>query len=111
MFIFLMRRRPPRSTRTDSLFPYTTLFLSVARSDDRAHQRLTPVIERRLAAHRVREQIALPEIAAERREQPRLVGGFDAFGGGLHPHHFGKALDCADDCRLDRKSTRLNSSP
>src|SRR3546814_9523820 len=26
--IFLMRRRPPRSTRTDTLFPYTTLFRS-----------------------------------------------------------------------------------
>src|SRR3546814_10128704 len=26
---FLMIRRPPRSTRTDTLFPYTTLFLSV----------------------------------------------------------------------------------
>src|SRR3546814_16424553 len=25
-----MRRRPPRSTRTDTLFPYTTLFRSVA---------------------------------------------------------------------------------
>src|SRR3546814_6149305 len=28
-FFFLMRRRPPRSTRTDTLFPYTTLFRSV----------------------------------------------------------------------------------
>src|SRR3546814_9184210 len=28
---FLMIRRPPRSTRTDTLFPYTTLFRSVAR--------------------------------------------------------------------------------
>src|SRR3546814_16860279 len=27
-FLFLMRRRPPRSTRTDTLFPYTTLFRS-----------------------------------------------------------------------------------
>src|SRR3546814_9333161 len=28
-FVFvLMRRRPPRSTRTDTLFPYTTLFRS-----------------------------------------------------------------------------------
>src|SRR3546814_5341043 len=27
-FFFLMRRRPPRSTRTDTLFPYTTLFRS-----------------------------------------------------------------------------------
>src|SRR3546814_13230914 len=26
--VFLMRRRPPRSTRTDTLFPYTTLFRS-----------------------------------------------------------------------------------
>src|SRR3546814_19783348 len=30
-FFFLMIRRPPRSTRTDTLFPYTTLFRSVAR--------------------------------------------------------------------------------
>src|SRR3546814_16539042 len=28
MFFFLMIRRPPRSTRTDTLFPYTTLFRS-----------------------------------------------------------------------------------
>src|SRR3546814_7386153 len=26
--LVLMRRRPPRSTRTDTLFPYTTLFRS-----------------------------------------------------------------------------------
>src|SRR3546814_3250251 len=30
---FLMIRRPPRSTRTDTLFPYTTLFRSRARPD------------------------------------------------------------------------------
>src|SRR3546814_10667982 len=30
MFFFLMIRRPPRSTRTDTLFPYTTLFRSDA---------------------------------------------------------------------------------
>src|SRR3546814_1530489 len=29
-FFFLMIRRPPRSTRTDTLFPYTTLFRSLA---------------------------------------------------------------------------------
>src|SRR3546814_3690789 len=28
MFFFLMKRTPPRSTRTDTLFPYTTLFRS-----------------------------------------------------------------------------------
>src|SRR3546814_8196819 len=30
VFFFLMIRRPPRSTRTDTLFPYTTLFRSLA---------------------------------------------------------------------------------
>src|SRR3546814_17020839 len=29
MFCFLMIRRPPRSTRTDTLFPYTTLCRSL----------------------------------------------------------------------------------
>src|SRR3546814_3398796 len=29
LFVFLMIRRPPRSTRTDTLFPYTTLFRSL----------------------------------------------------------------------------------
>src|SRR3546814_12005870 len=43
-FFFLMIRRPPRSTRTDTLFPYTTLFRSARRErapaphwDDRDH--------------------------------------------------------------------------
>src|SRR3546814_1671701 len=33
----LMRRRPPRSTRTDTLFPYTTLFRSALRLAARSH--------------------------------------------------------------------------
>src|SRR3546814_20900424 len=32
LVLFLMIRRPPRSTRTDTLFPYTTLFRSAATS-------------------------------------------------------------------------------
>src|SRR3546814_2388593 len=46
LFFFLSIRRPPRSTLTDTLFPYTTLFrsgsLSLAcdRRVDRAHARL-----------------------------------------------------------------------
>src|SRR3546814_2831293 len=39
-----MIRRPPRSTRTDTLFPYTTLFRSVARG---------PLIGGRVVAARV----------------------------------------------------------
>src|SRR3546814_18814057 len=35
-FFFLMIRRPPRSTRTDTLFPYTTLFRSDAGGVGRA---------------------------------------------------------------------------
>src|SRR3546814_12632392 len=33
---FLMIRRPPRSTRTDTLFPYTTLFRSMGIGNDMA---------------------------------------------------------------------------
>src|SRR6056297_4320487 len=42
-----MIRRPPRSTRTDTLFPYTTLFrsprVSDARNDRRPRRRVRPV--------------------------------------------------------------------
>src|SRR3546814_15906507 len=37
LFLFLIIRRPPRSTRTDTLFPYTTLFRPSRRlGEDRA---------------------------------------------------------------------------
>src|SRR3546814_19527112 len=34
LLFFLMIRRPPRSTRTDTLFPYTTLFRSLTFRND-----------------------------------------------------------------------------
>src|SRR3546814_10213512 len=37
---YLMIRRPPRSTRTDTLFPYTTLFRSISRIVARVAQDL-----------------------------------------------------------------------
>src|SRR3546814_10635308 len=37
---FLMIRRPPKSTRTDTLFPYTTLFRSLVRV--RLHEHVDP---------------------------------------------------------------------
>src|SRR3546814_13128630 len=44
-FFFLRIRRPPRSTRNDTLFPYTTLF----RSDDHAGEdQHGPAIDRHL---------------------------------------------------------------
>src|SRR3546814_13650570 len=42
-FFFLMIRRPPRSTRTDTLFPYTTLFRS-GLALDHLHQPHLPVL-------------------------------------------------------------------
>src|SRR3546814_3595312 len=40
-----MIRRPPRSTRTDTLFPYTALFRS--RTPVAPHRRADPVLRRR----------------------------------------------------------------
>src|SRR3546814_6124017 len=40
MFFFLMIRTPPRSTRTDTLFPYTTLFRSQQRQRDFSRTRI-----------------------------------------------------------------------
>src|SRR3546814_12660931 len=43
-FFFLMIRRPPRSTRTDTLFPYTTLFRSRAGDRDARSSRCSEAI-------------------------------------------------------------------
>src|SRR3546814_16303478 len=40
-----MLRRPPRSTRTDTLFPYTTLVRSMAAVDEHGHIRPQPQAE------------------------------------------------------------------
>src|SRR3546814_16422253 len=41
-FFVLIRRRPPISTRTDTLFPYTTLFRARRRAGDRHHEARQP---------------------------------------------------------------------
>src|SRR3546814_10930902 len=50
---FLVIRRPPRSTRTDTLFPYTTLFRSLCRLDtsdlSNVQCKLEPVAGNRVA--------------------------------------------------------------
>src|SRR3546814_7506081 len=50
-FVFLMIRRPPRPTRTDTLFPYTTLFRSGrhARRTGQTEQRTATDAERHRA--------------------------------------------------------------
>src|SRR3546814_14504705 len=42
---FLMIRRPPRSTRTDTLFPYTTLFRSLVISAKSMDDLLVEMVE------------------------------------------------------------------
>src|SRR3546814_13469544 len=53
-FFFLMIRRPPRSTRTDTLVPYTTLFRSLAHL-------------RRMLDHRERFSGEVPGLVAPRQ--------------------------------------------
>src|SRR3546814_17466815 len=82
-FFFLMIRRPPRSTRTDTLFPYTTLF----RSNDHVAKHLLSLV-----AHLQRALSLALTRAAHRGEGAHalLIGLVQRLG--------------------DRKSTRLNSS-
>src|SRR3546814_20648497 len=53
-YFFLMIRRPPRSTRTDTLFPYTTLFRS---EEDSAE----PVVRKGPAAHGAVAEFLFPD--------------------------------------------------
>src|SRR3546814_4921835 len=57
VFFFLMIRRPPRSTRTDTLFPYTTLFRSNRVHDAPAElAELRPVADHALFLQRARRK-------------------------------------------------------
>src|SRR3546814_1846864 len=60
-----MIRRPPRSTRTDTLFPYTTLFRSAAKDDGPARLGLRDVPRHRFLATVSRRQHFHPAIRSE----------------------------------------------
>src|SRR3546814_14462238 len=94
-FFFLMIRRPPRSTRTDTLFPYTTLFRS--RKMRLAITRLSP-----------------SGLLFSGSPRPKIVSG-DALDRCRDFVGFEHALPIVAHQRglaegEDRKSTRLNSS-
>src|SRR3546814_15150054 len=99
-FFFLMIRRPPRSTRTATLFPYTTLFRS---GPSMVHSPHPQPAGRRLAG--LEDHVfgcSCPSSAgwAWRSRWPAVRGTFGD-------------MDVADEptrTYLDRKSTRLNSS-
>src|SRR3546814_11793078 len=100
-----MRRRPPRSTRTDTLFPYTTLFRSGFVFD--SHAEGTPG-----GSGKVFDWRRLPA----NLDKPMLLSG------GLDPGNVFEAIATAlpwgvdvssgveSAPGIDRKSTRLNSS-
>src|SRR3546814_14577271 len=99
-----MKRRPPRSTRTYTLFPYTTLFRSIAM------RRIELVIGRergaigcvRAAMNFEDHRRLLPRFEAWRRHQP----GID----GTAIRRRNRNLADRGHRLGDRKSTRLNSS-
>src|SRR3546814_11280791 len=67
---FLMIRRPPSSTRTDTLFPYTTLFRSHDAALDVVFQRehyLGPLAYREASVARDRRELALKPLASFRQ--------------------------------------------
>src|SRR3546814_12439435 len=60
-----MKRRPPRSTRTDTLFPYTTLFRSASTLLMGPDQRVAPVagsVDINLAAMDIRNDYAAEHV-------------------------------------------------
>src|SRR3546814_16196003 len=90
IIFFLMLRRPPRSTRTDTLFPYPTLFRSVVgligyqSMKDGALEQASPVAEK----------VATDAASRHMENIRQSVEG----------------LQSGDVHQADRKSTRLNSS-
>src|SRR3546814_9413970 len=63
-FFLLMNRRPPRSTRTDTLFPYTTLFRSVIDAGD-YNEREIVKMAMRIREHRASVVLSLESLELE----------------------------------------------
>src|SRR3546814_1793286 len=119
-----MIRLPPRSTRTDTLFPYTTLFRSVLLGGF-PHVPELALPGARILAGVGAEAPALADLVRHLgRDQPRRPAVHRAVAGGVDDE-VGRqlaavgeqhrvrldALDGDAALQLDRKSTRLNSSP
>src|SRR3546814_10441922 len=111
-----MRRRPPRSTRTATLFPYTTLFRSEAVDRVQAgplHQvggvrsiLDPPTVDRPDAFMRLRhgvERIAEPTFREQRVYRPQLVVVHIVEHRAANSHLVGETVG-------DRKSRRMNYS-
>src|SRR3546814_18095812 len=103
--VFLMIRRPPRSTRTYTLFPYTTLF----RSPAAPRRRLDPARD----LGRRRSGLRADSCRSHRLPLRPLTGGLEAVGAQAHGSAKGQHMIVGiigAGQMGDRKSTRLNSS-
>src|SRR3546814_16419095 len=101
LFFFLLIRRQPRSTRTDTLFPYTTLFRSIHHSWP---------IPAGLAAERI---ALIPPLGDKRdvmRLAPELCPPSWERVGCQATDVWGRIDPDQPSNTIDRKSTRLNSS-
>src|SRR3546814_9333302 len=84
-----MIRRPPRSTRTDTLFPYTTLFRSFTRLSEHLLNRVEYGLSLNFLSHELLENIEAGDVY---REGFRCVGeqaqiGKRSFPDGIFCHH------------------------
>src|SRR3546814_20343965 len=98
-----MRRRPPRSTRTATLFPYTTLFRSAIgpQSAIRIEAAIPFLLYRPLAARVVGTPLPLAVLLVVERR----AGGSRLIAQTAEPFWVRRSRLVSD-----RKSTRLNSS-
>src|SRR3546814_3690590 len=108
-----MRRRPPRSTRTDTLFPYTTLFRSIARIvlAARRHAVRGDIRQvRKRQWHRRRHAAPFDQIRAQ-RNLPFAVATFqpvDVTAAG-HPQRFIAVARDEQVVRSDEHTSELQS--
>src|SRR3546814_14145330 len=105
-----MIRRPPRSTRTDTLFPYTTLFRSKAALNAAYRNGKAPADD---ALRRVRPfpKAETPKLRyLQEDEIRRLVNACDPAFRPMVQAALLTGARYAELAALDRKSTRLNSS-
>src|SRR3546814_15515197 len=71
-FFFLMSRRPPGSTRTDTLFPYTTLFRSRATALSPSARARAPIGSQALS---MRSTTSISYLILRRRAPCHAFGG------------------------------------
>src|SRR3546814_12961817 len=103
-FVFLMIRRPPRSTRTDTLFPYTTLFRSAnAQQDVDRYQGL-------IAGRAISKQEYDAAVARLRSAQADVAQARAQLQGARLSLGYMTVTAPISGRAGDRKSTRLNSS-